>query len=61
MIWGKEGGKSRVVDVHVASLRKKLSSLAPPSARNTEKLIQTIRGEGYLIPAADNPIWPVDG
>jgi len=45
-IWGKPASaKSRVVDVHVSSLRKKLLRLFPES----EGCIRSVRGVGYLI------------
>jgi len=45
-IWGKPAaGESRAVDMHIASLRKKLRELFPES----EACIRSVRGVGYLI------------
>jgi DNA-binding response OmpR family regulator len=45
-IWGKPASeRSRVVDVHISSLRKKLVRLFPES----EGCIHSVRGVGYLI------------
>lgn len=45
-IWGKPaGGPSRVVDVHISRLRKKILSLLPGLA----ECIVAVRGVGYLI------------
>jgi DNA-binding response OmpR family regulator len=45
-IWGKPAsGKSRVVDVHISSLRRKLFRLYPES----DGCIRSVRGIGYLI------------
>jgi hypothetical protein len=45
-IWGKPGSaQSRVVDVHIASLRRKLRRLFPQSGN----CIRSVRGVGYLI------------
>jgi DNA-binding response OmpR family regulator len=45
-IWGKPASaKSRVVDVHISSLRKKLFRLFPES----DGCIRSVRGVGYLI------------
>jgi len=45
-IWGKPASeKSRVVDVHISSLRKKLLRLFPQS----DGCIRSVRGVGYLI------------
>jgi DNA-binding response OmpR family regulator len=47
-IWGNEGtGSSRVVDVHVASLRKKLGASIPSDSEL--KLITSVRKVGYII------------
>ncbi|UCF99814.1 MAG: response regulator transcription factor [Spirochaetaceae bacterium] len=45
-IWGRPAGEeSRVVDMHIAALRKKLRRLFPESG----DAIHTVRGVGYLI------------
>jgi DNA-binding winged helix-turn-helix (wHTH) protein len=45
-IWGKpSSGKSRVVDVHVSSLRRKFRRLSPESG----DCIRSVRGVGYLM------------
>jgi DNA-binding response OmpR family regulator len=45
-IWGKPASaESRVVDMHIASLRKKLRELFPQSGA----CIRSVRGVGYLI------------
>lgn len=45
-VWGWDfPGNTRTVDVHVQTLRQKLSEASP----ETEKLIQTVRGVGYMI------------
>jgi two-component system OmpR family response regulator len=45
-IWGRgSGGRSRVVDVHVSKVRRKLLRLAPGSAGG----IRAVRGVGYLM------------
>ena len=45
-IWGKPASaKTRVVDMHIASLRKKLHELFPESG----VCIRSVRGVGYLI------------
>jgi DNA-binding response OmpR family regulator len=46
-IWGKPAlERSRVVDMHVASLRRKLRGLFGASTDH----IRTVRGVGYLMP-----------
>jgi hypothetical protein len=45
-IWGRDaGGKSRVADVHVSRLRRKLLCLFPESAG----ALRAVRGQGYLL------------
>ena len=45
-IWGRPASEaSRVVDVHIASLRKKLRRLFPRSGT----IIRSVRGVGYLM------------
>ena len=45
-IWGRPASeKSRVVDVHIASLRKKLHRLFPQSGT----IVRSVRGVGYLM------------
>ncbi len=44
-IWGKPSDSSRVVDVHISSLRKKLESLLLES----KGCISSVRGCGYVI------------
>ena len=48
-IWGQPGADSRVVDVHISSLRKKLSRLLRGKAEGGGVLISSIRGEGYSM------------
>jgi DNA-binding winged helix-turn-helix (wHTH) protein len=46
-LWGNPGpAGSRVVDVHVAAIRKKVSSAVPEAGR----FIRAVRREGYVIP-----------
>lgn len=47
-IWGRNGGVSRAVDVHVSSLRRKLATIADPAY--TGPVIRSSRGLGYFIP-----------
>jgi hypothetical protein len=46
-LWGKTDACSRVVDMHISSLRKKIASLVPAQYRD---LIQSVYGRGYYIP-----------
>ncbi|RKX79565.1 MAG: hypothetical protein DRP87_02685 [Spirochaetes bacterium] len=46
-LWGKPGGDSRVVDMHISSLRKKIKSLVPES--KLKGTIKTARKSGYII------------
>lgn len=49
VLWGrKPDGRSRVVDVHVSSLRRKLRRVLPKE--HTEQLIRAIKGIGYVVP-----------
>ena len=48
-IWGRPGPKSRVVDMHVSKLRKKLQFLLNGSAISEGPLISSVRGEGYAL------------
>jgi DNA-binding response OmpR family regulator len=50
LVWGDDGVSSKTVDVHVASLRRKLG----PAIR-----ISTLRGVGYRLDAAESPSQPV--
>lgn len=50
LVWGDDGATARTVDVHVASLRRKLG----PAIR-----ITTLRGVGYRIDADGSPSQPV--
>jgi two-component system response regulator VanR len=47
-LWGSEGGNSRVVDMHVVNLRKKLRRLV--RNEKSDAIIYTVRGSGYSIP-----------
>ncbi len=47
-LWGTEGGNSRVVDMHIVNLRKKLKRLVRD--KHTGTIIWTVRGNGYSIP-----------
>ena len=45
-IWGRPaGGPSRVVDVHISAIRKKLEALIPAAG----KCISAVRGIGYMV------------
>jgi two-component system alkaline phosphatase synthesis response regulator PhoP len=47
-IWNSEGNpKSRVLDVHVSSIRRKLGQIIP--GKYGESIITPIRGKGYMI------------
>ncbi|MEW5814311.1 MAG: winged helix-turn-helix domain-containing protein [Spirochaetota bacterium] len=46
-IWGCQGFDSRVVDMHISNLRKKLNRLVPLHCRG---IIKTSRKIGYYIP-----------
>lgn len=48
-IWGRPGPQSRVVDVYVSRLRKKLRSLLNGNDNGSRATISTVRGEGYLL------------
>ena len=48
-IWGRPDPKSRVVDMHVSKLRKKLQSLLNGAADSGGALISSVRGEGYAL------------
>lgn len=50
LVWGEHATTARTVDVHVASLRRKLG----PAIR-----ITTLRGVGYRLDAAESPSQPV--
>lgn len=50
-LWGRVGGSSRAVDVHVSSLRRKLATIADP--RLATRIIRSARGLGYLIPGEE--------
>lgn len=47
-LWGRSGGVSRAVDVHVSSLRRKLATIADPNYPGP--VIRSARGLGYFIP-----------
>ena len=50
-LWGNQGGTSRVVDVHVSAIRKKISDiLRDASVDMDEYTIRAARGIGYFIP-----------
>lgn len=53
-VWGLDprGVETRTVDMHVARLREKLAASA-----NERKIIQTVRGKGYML-AADVEVDP---
>jgi hypothetical protein len=47
LLWGRPGpAGSRVLDVHVAAIRKKVAAAVPAAGR----FIRAVRREGYLIP-----------
>jgi hypothetical protein len=47
LLWGKPGpAGSRVLDVHVAAIRRKVAAAVPAAGR----FIRAVRREGYLIP-----------
>ena len=50
-LWGYEKENSRIPDIHVSSLRKKIMSIIP---KNTSCPIQTIRNIGYQFVLVDN-------
>ncbi len=51
-LWGKlPHGRSRAVDVHVSSLRRKLRRLLP--SEHTGQIIQAVKGIGYVVPAEE--------
>lgn len=47
-IWGETGRDSRVVDMHISSLRRKLRSVLPEGAPPAGP-IRTVRGVGYML------------
>ena len=49
LVWGDAGAGARTVDVHVASLRRKLGSAVQ---------ITTLRGVGYRLDRAESPAQP---
>ncbi len=48
-IWGKNGAGSRVVDMHIAALRRKLTDVQRHLSANERVRIGTARREGYFI------------
>ena len=49
-LWGKlPDGRSRVVDVHVSSLRRKLQKVLPEE--HTGQIILSVKGIGYVVPS----------
>ncbi len=48
-IWGKLGGNSRAVDVHISKLRAKIAGLQSGIPREHRAEIVSIHGEGYAI------------
>lgn len=48
-IWGKQAADSRAVDVHISRLRAKLSEIQTDVEETDRVVIQTVRGEGYII------------
>lgn len=48
-LWGRTDKSSRVVDVHISSLRRKLRGIAAPSEAGG--LVRSARGLGYIVPA----------
>jgi DNA-binding response OmpR family regulator len=45
-LWGREAPDSRVVDMHVSHIRKKLHVVVPPG---NGELIETAHGQGYCL------------
>ncbi|HUX11525.1 MAG TPA: response regulator transcription factor [Spirochaetia bacterium] len=45
-LWGRDATDSRVVDMHVSHLRRKLHEVVPPG---NGELIETIHGQGYCL------------
>jgi two-component system, OmpR family, response regulator ResD len=48
-IWGKTGGSSRVVDMHISKLRAKMASLQRDIPKDHRMEITSMYGEGYVI------------
>jgi DNA-binding response OmpR family regulator len=47
-LWGRQPHKtSRVVDMHISALRRKLSLLFP--CRKDERFIYSAKGRGYML------------
>ncbi len=46
-LWGYSSKKSRVVDMHIVSLRKKLQAVSPKDSKET--IISSVHGKGYII------------
>jgi DNA-binding response OmpR family regulator len=46
-LWGYNSSTSRVADMHVCSIRRKLAFLAPE--HNPSEIIRTVKGKGYLL------------
>lgn len=53
-LWGKLKEQSRVVDMHISSLRKKIQTLLPSDV--CEPLIKSAHGCGYFIPFLPNKV-----
>ncbi|WP_455381247.1 winged helix-turn-helix domain-containing protein, partial [Salinispira pacifica] len=45
-LWGRDATDSRVVDMHVSHLRRKLSGVIPDG---NGELIETVHGRGYCL------------
>lgn len=48
-IWGKTGDTSRVVDMHISKLRRKLAELQNGLPETNRIELKTLRGEGYAL------------
>ena len=46
-LWGYSADTSRVADMHVCSLRRKLSVVAPE--HDPSEIIRTVKGKGYVL------------
>lgn len=48
-VWGAEGGSSRLVDVYISRLRRRLGEVLPIGAESD--VLRSIRGRGYTLEA----------
>ena len=47
-IWGRlPQNRSRVIDVHVASINRKFGALIP--ATEKDRIVRSVRGTGYVV------------